>query len=511
MAILTNSLLSTTTQTLFRFRKAIIVLVTIGLGILLGYYHSLSFDTAALTVSMIVILIHAIIIAHKPLDGLLILLLFTPFLEQYVEIDMGAGIPDLSFSRFAIGFLLVFMLLKASIREFQFKPVGLTEFFMVLTVIGIATSAPLADEPPKILQQVISWHFAPLIMFFLAKNLVRDREDLRKIFWAIALFSLAAAIYAIYEHSTGHILFVGKLKSVEELRTRYTDSLYLIRGLLGRSGNFGRVFIISIPLMFYLFFENNRAKQKIFLAVALVIEFYAMLITYNRTSWYALMIGLFVLQFFYPQFRKLFLAMVVVAAVVLWITWDQVNESAVVEERLNSENSTLDVRQARWNAAWNMWQEKPIRGWGFDRFFKESGRFRTDGSTRNLISIENDYLDIMVGSGLVGFVPYLLFLVMPLIHSVFLFFKARASNWAGFIKPETIALYWTIIVAFAIGSYTQVQNEATVKILPFVVMGAIIGTHQHYLRRSEVTENSTDKLSSFTPVTTEPGPVVGVH
>ena len=511
MATLINSVQSVTTQGLFKFRKLLFGLVAIGLGILLGNLSGASFDSAVMIVSMLVILIHFFIIARKPLNGFLVLLLFMPFFEQYVEIDMGAGIPDLSFSRFAIGFLLVFMLMKAAVGEFKFaQPVGIADVCIILTINGIGISAPLAEEPPKIFQQLISWHFTPLIMYFLARNLIQNREDLHKLFWVLVIFSLAAAFYAIYEHSTGHVLFIGKVKSADELRTSYTDNLYLIRGLLGRAGNFGRVFLSTIPLAFYLFFEDKSAGRKLFLIGILAVLFYATFLTYNRTVWYALMIGLFILQFFYPQFRKLFYGMVFVAVIVLALTWDQVNESAVVEERINSENSTLDVREARWNAAFNMWKEKPLRGWGFDRFGDESGRFRTDGGRENLVAVENDYLDIMVGSGLIGFLPYLAFLLAPFVSSIPLFFKARAPNWAGFVKPETIAVYWAVIICFAIGSYTQVQNEAMVKIIPFAIAGAIVGTHQYWLYSAK-NKSPASQLSPVAAATDKRGSAMGVN
>ena len=77
--------------------------------------------------------------------------------------------------------------------------------------------------------------------------------------------------------------------------------------------------------------------------------------------------------------------------------------------------------------------------------------------------------------------PYLLFLLVPLVNSVRLFFKARAPNWSGFIKPETIAVYWVVILAFAIGSYTQIQTQVVVKMIPFVTAGAVVGTHERWL------------------------------
>ena len=467
---------------LFKLRKVLIGLITIGLGILLGYLHSSSPETAGLTASILVIFIQLLIIINKPLNGLLVLLMTQPFVAPYIEIDLGPGIPDLSFARFTIAFLAVFMLAEAAIGKFRFAtPVSLTEICIIATTIGIVSSAPLAENPNRVILFVITLHFTPLMMYFFARNLVRDREELHKLLWAFVIFGLAVAIYAIYEQSTGHILFVGDAVDASSLNTTYTQNLRMIRGLVGRPGNFARIFLSTIPVAFYLLFEHKSVTRKILLAGVLVVQFYAMFLTYNRTSWYALMIGLFILQFFYPQFRKVYIVIVLVAAVALWATWDQVNESAVVNERIQSKTSTLDQRKSRWRAAYNMWKAKPIRGWGVGRYKEESGRFRTDGKRTDLGGAENDFLKVMVSSGLIGFLPYLIFLLTQLFCSIRLFFKARAPDWSGFIKPETIAIYWVAIICYVIGSYTQNQNAVMVKAIPFAMAGAIVGTHQHWL------------------------------
>jgi hypothetical protein len=467
---------------LFKLRKVLIGLITIGLGILLGYLHSSSPETAELTISILVIFIQLLIIINKPLNGLLVLFMIQPFIDGYIEIDLGTSIPDLSFSRFTIAFLFILMFARAATGKFRFAtPVSLTEICIIATAIGIASSAPLAKDPNTWIRDVIDKYFTPLMMYFFARNLVRDREELHKLLCAFVIFGLGVAIYAIYEQSTGHILFVGDARDVSSLNIKYTEHLRMIRGLLGRPGNFARVFLSTIPVAFYLLFEHKSVIRKILLAGVLVVQFCAMFLTYNRTSWYALMIGLFILQFFYPQFRKVYIVMVLVAAIVLWATWDQVNESAVVSERIGTHSSGLEKREVLWQAGYNMWRAKPIRGWGANGFEEESGRFRTDGGRTNLGGNENDYLRIMVSSGLIGFLPYLIFLLTPLFHSIRLFFKARAPDWPGFIKPETIAIYWVAIICYAIGSYTQNQNVLMVKVIPFAMAGAIVGTHQHWL------------------------------
>ncbi len=480
---------------LLKFNKILIGLIVIGLGIGLGYLFTMPRDTIELTISVLVILALMVLCLRNPLNGLLALLFFIAFIETWVEIPMGAGIPDLSFSRFAIAFLAIIMLAQAATGRFQFAvPLGLTEICIVLSTLGIMSAATLIDKPTDTLQLAISRYFLPFSMYFFARNLVRNKEDLHKLLLVLLLFGFAVAIYAIYEQWTGNILFVSKDNADKFLQTKYTANLRLIRGLLGRSGNFGRVLITTIPVTFYLFFEYKGLTRKTLLVGALIIQFYALFLTYNRTSWYTLLISLSIIQFFYPQFRKLYFLMVFVSVLTLWATWDQLNQSDVVQERVNTRTEDYNGRTPRWNAAINMWEAKPIRGWGEGAFNRESGRFRTDGFHQNLIAIENDYLDILVQYGLVAFVPYFIFFITPLLNSIRLFFRARAPDWSGFITPEIITIYWCVIISFAIGSYTQEQTQAIVKMLPFALAGAIVGTHTHWLTGSKAKKQALSPL-----------------
>jgi O-antigen ligase len=137
-----------------------------------------------------------------------------------------------------------------------------------------------------------------------------------------------------------------------------------------------------------------------------------------------------------------------------------------------------------------MWLASPVRGWGYGQFAKLSGHFRADGVHRNFDNgaIENDYLNILVSSGLIGFVPYLAFLLVPLLYSLRLFFKARSRDWIGFIRPQAIALYWAVLLCLIITSYTAVIVHPLLKLIPFAVAGAVVGSHEFLLSRPRKSE-----------------------
>ena len=188
------------------------------------------------------------------------------------------------------------------------------------------------------------------------------------------------------------------------------------------------------------------------------------------------------MQFFYPQFRRLFVVITLAALLVIWATWDQVSQSQAAT-RIGTHDESLDGREVRWQAGFNMLLEKPIRGWGFGQYHRHSGKFRTDGKKTNIKAVENDYLYIGVGSGLIGLAPYLLFIIVPLIYSWKLFLKTRTPEWSGFVKPETVAVFWAVILCLLITSYTAKQVQPVIRLMTFAVTGAIVGSHEHLLQK----------------------------
>ena len=108
---------------LIRLRFILIGLLVLGIGVLVG--HSItSIEQGELALSIVTVIVLLVIVLQKPLNGLVIWIFFLPFLESVINIPMGAGIPDLSFSRFLIAFMGIVMLARAAIGKGSIKRIG---------------------------------------------------------------------------------------------------------------------------------------------------------------------------------------------------------------------------------------------------------------------------------------------------------------------------------------------------------------------------------------------------
>src|SRR5262249_51000115 len=148
------------------------------------------------------------------------------------------------------------------------------------------------------------------------------------------------------------------------------------------------VLSVTLFVTIYYIIEDKSSYFKPFWLMAAGLQFAGIVVTFSRTPLLSFLFGLFIFQFFYPRLRALLVVLALVVGVTLAFNWQRIVKSEAAQDRLSTV-ADYNGRDSRWQAGFNMWLEKPIRGWGSGRFEEASGRFRTDGSSRNIYAIEN--------------------------------------------------------------------------------------------------------------------------
>jgi O-antigen ligase len=436
------------------------------------------------TVCAVVFLGAFLLVTWRPLQGFLLLVMLQPFLDRVVEIPLGKGLPDLSFGRLTLAFLVISILGREVLDRTRRMSFGIMEACILAVPVGIMLAAPLSTTPWSVIQISVDFFLAPLLMYFVAKNTVEDAADLERLFRAVMVFGLLATAYMVFELSTGIILFLEEGVDPEHLSRVYSrtfPSLWLVRGLLASSASFGRVFVTTIPVTIYLYFRQADRTRRWLLVSAVLFQCFGLFLSLNRSCWVAFVFGLAILQFAFPRLRVWVLTVVALGLVALIPYWRQAAESSLVRHRLLYNIGTLNNRLPRWQTGFEMWKAEPWRGWGFGQFPTHSGRFRRDGGTGNLEGTENDFLLIMVGAGLLGFLPYLVSLLAPCVWTVRLLPQTRAPDWRGFTGFREFTVYWAVLASLLLTSMTVIQTQPVVRALVYAIAGAIVGTHERWL------------------------------
>lgn len=441
---------------------ALAVLLGLGLGWAL-------MTPAQETVASILLVGFCVVMALRhPLEGILLALALLPFENFfYLNIKLGESVPDINLSRLVIGLVFTLLLARAATGRLKLQALTVTDILMGLTLLGLGAAAVRGVAVVPAFQVLIDRYLVPYLIYFIAKNEVRERRELKKVLWVVAAIGLYNAVYGIYTQTTGQVLF-AESDQLQRI-TAYSENLRIMRGLLNEPHIFGLVFSLAIPIDFYLMIKARRLNRRVLAVMMLTLTFGALFLTYKRTAWIATIASFLVMQFFFPRFRRLFLVLSVAAAGLLWLYADEVNDSTVVTERVNSKVDTFSGRTELWDEAFTAWTKAPIEGYGRGQYLAQS---------RSGL-IESHYLDILVDAGLVGFVPFLLIFVQLLVNGLRLY---RARGPVIFTDPDLVAVFLGIMVAYLVSLYTVVMNHPLPHQIFFLLAGAIVGSQEADLR-----------------------------
>jgi O-antigen ligase len=448
-----------------------LILGMIPLGVLLGL--AMSSPSWRLVMSIVGLFVHLVSIIANPLYGLLLWVISSPLGEMYINISLGASIPDLSPARVCIVLLISLLLAQTAIRRRDLLRPTAADVSGLLLILGLSLSIGNEySDWQEMAQAIFDRYCTPLLVYFLAKNLVTRRRDVDIVLMAVLFFGFYASVYAIYENGTGNILFSDSVTF-----TRYADSgLHVLRGLLDRSDHFGALFSMAIPVNFYLCLRARTPLKRVICMVTLGTLFVGMYFTYKRTAWIAILVTFFIIQLFYARFRRLFIICLLVVLVVLGATWGTVSQSVVVTDRIYSESSAIDGRTSGWNAAIDLWAHRPIFGYGF-------GNYRTVAQESGVddTALESEHVAVLFGAGLLGFVPYVAWFVLLLRDSVRLFLYGRRNPARLDVEPELCVFFWGILVAYIINYSTSIANVLPVAMVFYLLAGTLVGSQARFL------------------------------
>jgi O-antigen ligase len=428
-------------------------------GILLGTL--MLSPTKDLVISILAISVYLVVIVTNPVNGVLLWVIAYPFTESSINIPLGAGIPDLSPTRFCVAFMSTMLLAQAAIGKRRFPRITKSDVAAMLFFAGTSLSIAASTDPIGSFQVIFDLYLISILGYFLAKNLVLNRRDVEKVLTAFLVIGAYAGVYAIYEQLTGNILFATK----EYELTQYTENIRILRGLFGGPHVFSSIFAFALPMGFYRFLETRRSLKKNGYAILVGLMLVAMFYTYKRASWVSMMVSFLIMQAFYPKFRRIFWVLVIIFSLVLVITWDQVSQSEVYTERVSEDWETGHGRTDRAAVAIELWKEKPIFGYGFNQFEDVS----------DFDAVENFYLHILVSAGLVGFLPFVAFLVLIVKDSI-LVYRQAPYNPSLFLDRKLVVVFWAAFSTYLVKSLSGAQQQAIVQYLFYALIGVMVGS-----------------------------------
>ena len=295
---------------------------------------------------------------------------------------------------------------------------------LILFMIGVLISIAVSPDPKlSFIKGSRIWILS--IYFLFANHLVGERS-VRNTFKVLTYVTAIIAIYSIvFQHFMG-LDPLRVIASPTELFQKKGGYFHAV-GLFDHHLTYGNSLMMVLFLNVALFFSASSRKEKIALAGAFVLSLAALFFTYARGPWMGFMAGCMLYGF--VKGKK---GMAILAVAVILIGGAFYFGSKSVRDRMETvAASQADVeRIITWQIAVKMIKDYPIFGVGPGMFHQMVDSYRTGYNVHftSRSHAHNSYLQVLVESGIVGFIP----LVMVLTT---LFYVGSRKMYDKFIPP----------------------------------------------------------------------------
>ncbi len=457
------------------FKATLVTVVFVALGVALG--SALTSPGWELVITYAGIATYLTTVLVNPLLGFLLWIATSPFGRfMYLNISLGRGIPDLSLDRLSAAFAFILLMAQLAIRKRSLASLSLVDLSMILFCIGTGISLPLAIAAPRAtMQAYFDTQIVPLVVYFLARNLVSNKSAIKAATTTLLFIGGYMAFLVIREQLTGEILFYPEGRTIV-----YTAHIRRTVGLLGNPAFFAMIFGMVLPFNFRALLEAKRRLSRMIYVMLGGGMLFALYLCYNRAGYLGALLALLFMSLLYPQFRKRFLPLLLVAGIIIAIFWGQISESYVITERVGAQGP-IAYRLNAMKIGWRMASANLVFGRGYGNFGYLYPKYASDWTQSNVQAApHNTYINILVSSGLVGFLPYVAMFLAIVYQGLLLWRRGRDNH--SIDRPWLACMLAATVVYTATIFFSDIVASPYVSMLFFFIVGTVLGSQERASR-----------------------------
>ncbi|MCL5265638.1 MAG: O-antigen ligase family protein [Chloroflexi bacterium] len=460
----------------------LLAIAAVGMGYALG--EVLPSPKGDLVTSLLTMSVFVLLIVADPFAGLLAWLATAPLTKYlFLNIDMGAHVPDLTLNRLCAVMMLAVVVANVARKKGTLPRIETLDFLLILTAVGIGISVPAAGNQVNAFQLYVDSLIIPFFTYYLVRTLVRKPADVDRILWAAFIMVIYSALITIGDQVFGLYIFRADEVGVLDM---YSEHVRRVNSIYGNPATLATNLTLVVPFMYGYAIFHWREQRKLMALISLI-SLAGILLLVVRTSWLVTLIGILIIVFLHPlvQARIRWTVLFALAVSSAWIVYNintvlrLFSDSHVVSERVMSVGPIFS-RLVLYQAAWTMISENPLTGHGLDNFARVYMRYLMPlGSISDVFAWgagnpHNTVIYILVSSGLVGAVPYISLFLGILVVSVLRFRKARTIKERSLI----VSLWGTLAAYFGTGMTEDLIFHYYAAVLFFALVAAVIGTSE---------------------------------
>jgi putative inorganic carbon (hco3(-)) transporter len=325
-------------------------------------------------------------------------------------------------AQFAIGFAVLGWLGEGLVNKHWNSSWHLAFAPLMFYLAWNLLSAGLSERPAHSLLAVADneWPLTIMLMLFW---IIDDEQLLKRIVYVFLFSSSVAVLYALWQAVSGIELYRGQLLDPMGWGFYRAVGFY----------SFYLTFAAIAMTSFFFSLSFSMEKKKWILFVLPALSFLAVLSTFARSMW--LSFAAAIPMFAFTRSRR---TGIIISVTLLLFVVGGLFTVPALRYRAQSiiEPGQNETRLNLWKTALKVSEKNPILGVGEDNWDLVFDRFRVEGFYDTTVHPHNDYLTVLVSSGVPG---VLAFLSMWLI--------SLASGYAAFRRSQS-----PIIRAVALGA-----------------------------------------------------------
>lgn len=408
----------------------------------------------------------------SPLAVLLIWLVLSPIMDFYLRLSLGAGIPDITFTRGVVVGVFFVVLMQSIFRMRRLWSISPTEKSMLAFSAMALFTLLFMHNTTQDLQLLLDGYIVPFILFFLAKNLIQEEKDILHLLKTGAIAGSYLAAVGTLQFFTNINLFVPEgFESIHENRAT---------GPFINAVQYGGVVSVFFLSTFYLYTLQHRGVYRTILVFSLLLMALSVLLSMTRASWGALFLACILIAIFIPKYKNIMIKLpifLLTGGVVILL---MMPGTSAFQERA-FELGPIYSRLALYATGLNTALDNPLLGNGFGRYsFFEASRDNLvtfSGISESLgLGLDvphNEFLHMLVMLGGVGLWLYI-YIYYYTIRSSYILYQYTEGKEFKFRK--FMIFFWAIsMVVILNGLVADFIFFTYFNGLYFLIAGTVMG------------------------------------
>lgn len=444
-----------------------------------------------------------LLLAIFSLDKLILVTVFlTPLAVNLQNLDGGLGL-SLPTEPIIFGIMLIFILKQLYSGNFDKTvlkhPISIAIY---VNLIWILITTITSEYPIISIKFLVSRLWFVISFYFLGTQLFKDYNNIKRFNWLYIIPFTIIIFYTLYVHAGF---------GFDEKTANYVMSPFYNDHTI-----YGAMLAMFLPmLIFFCFNKNYTTSIKFASSIFFLIFIIALIFSYTRAAWLSLVIALitYIILLLKIKFRTILVLASGVVVVLLIYRTDIVmkleknrqDASKNFEEHIQSiSNISTDAsnleRLNRWSAAFGMFEERPILGWGPGTYSFVYAPFQ-HSNEKTIISTNmgdrgnahSEYIGPLCESGVLGAITFIAIILITLSTGFRLYYTVTDYEIKKIVLVVLLG-FVTYIVHGGLNNFLD-TDKASVPFWGFVAILVAIDVY-HKNKATASAETTSNELSN---------------